>query len=183
METPDLENEGTGGTGAGGPVAAGGVEDSGKPKGKPGRKPIEDEVAAYLERMGLQTVPVAGGGEAGAVEVDSPELVDEDGNRLGVEMLFNTVEAVAVSVVAGKAEIILGDSERAKAWAKRAEVHEKPKGTVINSAVKVCSKHGVSIGPETPLIAGVGQILWGWKMLIDDLNKLAAEKPTKPDAE
>lgn len=183
----------------GGPPPAGfGGDNAGSGKSKPknpgGRRSTADEVDAYLKKHGLVTVPQETtpafplGSMQDAVPVVAPEPFDEAGTRIGIEGLVNGADAVAQWQFERRAKEILKDATAAKKIGEAAAMPPPTRKLLVDSALEVCRKHGVNIGPEAGLVGALMQ--WGFqlKALFADLEKLAkpAEIPkattNAPDA-
>lgn len=164
-----------------------------KPKNPGGRRSAAEEVDAYLRRNGLVTVP-AGTSAVPVAEGENPpplvaaEPFDEAGTRVGIEGLVNGADSVAVWQFERRAKEILKDPAVAKKFGEGASMPPPTRQVLVNSALEVCRKHSVNIGPEAGLVGALMQ--WGFQLrgLYADLEKLAkpAEIPkattTAPDA-
>lgn len=164
--------------------SAGGAGKS-RPKNLGGRRSTAEEVDAYLRKNGLVTVP-AGTSPApspvaegqGPDPVVPPEPFDEAGTRVGIEGLVDGADAVAQWQFERKASEILNDRKKAVEIGKAAAMPPPTRGILVNSALEVCRKHSVNIGPEAGLVGALMQ--WGFQLkgLYADLEKLA--KPPEP---
>lgn len=172
-------------TPVGGP--AGGAGKS-RPKNPGGRRSTAEEVDAFLRKNGLVTVPagtspgpvpVAEG--PGAVPVVAPEPFDEAGTRVGIQGLVDGADAVAQWQFERKAAEILNDRKKAAEIGKAAAMAPPTRDILVNSALEVCRKHSVNIGPEAGLVGALMQ--WGFQLrgLYADLEKLA-KPPETPKA-
>lgn len=154
-----------------------------KPKNPGGRRSAAEEVDAYLRKHGLVTVPTA---TAGAVPVVTdpvqspvvpPEPFDESGTRVGIEGLVNGADSVATWNFERKAREILKDKDQAKKFGEAASMPPPTRTVLVNSALEVCRKHNVNVGPEAGLVGALMQ--WGFqlKSLYADLERLARPDP------
>ncbi len=167
------------------PVSGPDAKPGGKPKPKNpgGRRSAAEEVDAYLRKHGLVTVPTS---TAAAVPVGTdpvqspvvpPEPFDESGTRVGIEGLVNGADSVATWNFERKAREILKDKDQAKKFGEAASMPPPTRAVLVNSALEVCRKHNVNVGPEAGLVGALMQ--WGFqlKSLYADLERLARPDP------
>lgn len=98
------------------------------------------------------------------------------GTRAGIEGLLGGADAVAQWHFERTAKAITEDDKAAAKFGQGAAMPPPTKQIIVNSAVEVCRKHQVNIGPEAGLIGGLGQWAIQLRGLVSDLRELAEAK-------